>query len=280
MESISSQSLKKKKLRKYAKCGIVGFLGVSSVVQYFDRSLFYTIGSAYLPEIIETNATKFKIDGDEMYLTEVELETYLNCDIRGSFHQGTLQEVINAMEVLHDDKSKLCDSLDTISLTPSWIKTGYAGRCYHANLIELTQRTSKSIVIHELAHAYSRKLDESFWSEWEAISHGLYKQNDHLFFNGILSELKENVFDTSSSSSSSFTFSSGFLTDYGSLNSHEDLAVFVESSYLLESGPLTRVPLAMRDIYDQKLDLLSEYGFISKKRAKLAKDAIGSENKQ
>ncbi len=246
---------KQKKIRKWknfsrkaAACILVGAAGLlyHSKAPTTIPGIYYTITDSYI-----NTATEQRIEQQFKF----DYEGTSNENLQKSL-EWNLQQIYNTNPFLISHCKKMILFPETVENSP-FIKPflDYEAIAISPwSKIELNNTTDVSTIAHELAHLTHNSAPKEFDNQLYNIFADSYGKEQIDFVAG------KDVWKDDGADGPR----DGFVTPYGSTNSHENVATYVAAAY--HSHYWEDVRFQRSDKYLKMLSLLSEYNFISPKQ--------------
>lgn len=205
-------------------------------------------------------------------MTHKHLEERLGCTLKGRYTDEFAGDLLDWKSFLDESHPGLRAQLKAIEVVPRQFKTDYEGLCFSNGTIALKHNATYATYVHELAHVHARHVPDAFWDAWIPLSGAHYKTTRT---NGLM-RLHDKIFGDARADDREFP-KKGILRAYGRTNADEDVATFVEDC-IVGMRSLERVDPLERDVYENKLGLLAQYGFITPKLHGDAREALSSDH--
>ena len=228
-----------------------------------DPAILY---HTFPPEVQKERVIKTKTNST---ITHRDLEAKLGVNLKGEYSDEMAKEIETTFENIRLHNPKLLSSVEKVVVVPSTYETDYSGAAFLSYKMILKEGAKSNTIAHEAGHNYSLSLSEEFWDRWTKISFGHYKHNYIPEFWMIMDKL------SGFKNNPDFTPKDGLLTDYGSTNKYEDIAKFVEDVYT-GNTKLSQVSKKENKAFKEKLELLLQYGFITKRMHEDSLKALSS----
>ena len=238
-------------------------LGLGYGAYVIDPAMLY---HTFPPEVQKERVIKTKTNNT---ITHRDLETKLGVNLKGEYSDEMAKEIETTFENIRLHNPKLLSSVEKVVVVPSTYETDYSGAAFLSYKMILKEGAASNTIAHEAGHNYSLSLSDEFWDRWTKISFGHYKHNYIPEFWMIMDKLSGFKYNPN------FTLKNGLLTDYGSTNKYEDIAEFVEDVYT-GNKKLSQVSKKENIAFKEKLELLREYDFITKRMHKDSLKALSS----
>jgi hypothetical protein len=262
---------------KRVALGLTALIGMHTCSQFIGDSAYYH----NIPHTFaNTSNSEFRVGEKATHaigLTENQLERKHNIKITGGLTQTPITDFYAAsidfvLQTLKDENVPMRKALRKIVIIPDKISTNYSGMAGKFGVTYLTQANADTLY-HEIAHLHSFTLPTQFWEKWNAS-----RTKDVKYPRlGSLANDIERLFGKEDNGT--FEVKSGFVTAYSQMTVDEDLAEFVEECYQKEPS-FTKAKFEERELYQNRIDLLEEYGFINAERAHTCKHLVSLDSPQ
>lgn len=244
-------------------------------ITWFDPAAYYHLSPMVRTEervSICDYATADSFTAPVISMTHKQLEERLDCRLEGRYTDEFAEDLLDWKSFLDESHPTLRAHLKAIEVVPREFKTDYEGLCFSDGTIALKHNATYSTYVHELAHVHANHAPDAFWDAWIALSGAHYKTTR----TSVLMRLRDKIFGDGRADDKEFP-KKGILRAYGRTNADEDVATFVEDS-IVGMRSLERVDPLERDVYEKKLELLAQYGFITPKIHGEAREALSSDH--
>lgn len=257
---------------KKARTALIGLAllgGVHKTATWLDPAVYYHIHPPSQKEVVECTdlfASKALFSHKDISLSPEELDNRLGFELRGRYSNQAAGNMLNWTRLLRNQNPQFFSNLEEIVIIPSTYNTCYGGSASKSDVV-LTEKADYTTFVHEIAHVATINAPKGFWNEWN---------------NSVKNDYKYTVFPTLSNCIS-LRFGKhnipedkpfkGFIENYGYSNADEHAATFI-AECIHPQGKFENVDPDERDIYQNELNILRKYNFLSQDQYKSASEKI------